>query len=76
MYTIHFSLQYVGKYFLADAGFFMRPGFLLPYRDMCYHRKDVSQSNPLANATELFNLRHSSLRSTIECTFGILKQRF
>jgi DDE superfamily endonuclease len=54
----------------------MRPGFLLPYRGMRYHRKDFSQSNPPANAKELFNLRHSSLRSIIECTFGILKQRF
>ena len=54
----------------------MRPEFLLPYRSMRYHRKDFSETNPPANAKELFNLRHSSLRTTIECTFGILKQRF
>jgi DDE superfamily endonuclease len=54
----------------------MRPEFLLPYRGMRYHRKDFNQSNSPPNAKELFNLRHSSLRITIECTFGILKQRF
>ncbi|KAK5786333.1 hypothetical protein PVK06_040969 [Gossypium arboreum] len=30
----------------------------------------------LENAKELFNLRHSSLRITIECVLGILKKRF
>jgi len=30
----------------------------------------------LENEKELFNLRHSSLRTTIERSFGILKSRF
>ena len=32
--------------------------------------------NPPRNGKELFNLHHSSLRTTIERCFGILKKRF
>lgn len=38
--------------------------------------KDFSEDHPPTNSKELFNLRHSSLRTTIERAFGILKQRF
>ncbi|KAH1083407.1 hypothetical protein J1N35_023168 [Gossypium stocksii] len=37
--------------------------------------EEFSDQGP-ANANELFNLRHSSLRITIERVFGILKKRF
>ena len=34
------------------------------------------QKNSPTNARELFNLRHSSLRVTVERVFGALKNRF
>ncbi len=37
--------------------------------------KEFSDHSP-ENEKELFNLRHSSLRTTIERGFGILKKRF
>ncbi|KAG8481189.1 hypothetical protein CXB51_026027 [Gossypium anomalum] len=37
--------------------------------------EEISAQGP-ENAKELFNLRHSSLRITIECVFGILKKQF
>lgn len=43
---------------------------------MWYHLKEFSRANPINNVHELFNHRHSSLRTLIECTFGILEQRF
>ncbi|XP_040934463.1 putative nuclease HARBI1 [Gossypium hirsutum] len=64
-----------GKYYLADAGYGIRNGFITPYRGVRYHLKEFSAQGP-ENAKELFNLRHSSLRITIERVFGILKKRF
>ena len=51
------------------------PGFISPYRGVRYHLKEHSGKTP-KNRRELFNLRHSSLRSKIESTFGTLKNRF
>ena len=42
---------------------------------MRYHLKEFS-NRPPKNEQELFNLRHSSLRTTIEREFGMLKKRF
>lgn len=65
----------VGKYYLSDAGYTTMPGFISPYRGVRYHLKEHTGKTPM-NRRELFNLRHSSLRSKIESTFGILKNRF
>ncbi|XP_020258814.1 uncharacterized protein LOC109835240 [Asparagus officinalis] len=51
------------------------PGFISPYRGVRYHLKEQIGRTP-KNRRELFNLRHSSLRSKIESTFGCLKNRF
>ncbi|KAK5817483.1 hypothetical protein PVK06_022407 [Gossypium arboreum] len=64
-----------GKYYLVDAGYGIRNGYITPYRGVRYHLKEFSDQGP-ENAKELFNLRHSSLRITIERVFGILKKRF
>ncbi|XP_020263684.1 uncharacterized protein LOC109839604 [Asparagus officinalis] len=66
---------YEGKYYLCDVGYPTMPGFIAPYRGVRYHLKEHSGRVP-NNRRELFNLRHSTLRSKIECTFGILKSRF
>ncbi|XP_039019765.1 putative nuclease HARBI1 [Hibiscus syriacus] len=64
-----------GKYYLADAGYGIRNGIISPYRGVRYHLKEFTNHRP-ENAKELFNLRHSSLRTTVERVFGILKKRF
>ncbi|KAK5811248.1 hypothetical protein PVK06_026572 [Gossypium arboreum] len=64
-----------GKYYLADAGYGIRNGYITPYRGVRYHLKEFSDQGP-ENANELFNLHHSSLRITIERVLGILKKRF
>ncbi|PPS08317.1 hypothetical protein GOBAR_AA12330 [Gossypium barbadense] len=64
-----------GKYYLADAGYGIHNGFITPYHGVRYHLKEFSGQGP-ENAKELFNLRHSSLRITIERVFRILKKRF
>ncbi|GMI75413.1 hypothetical protein like AT5G41980 [Hibiscus trionum] len=64
-----------GKYYLADAGYGIRNGIISPYRGVRYHLKEFNDHRP-ENAKELFNLRHSSVRTTVERVFGILKKRF
>src|SRR5664279_2691017 len=41
-----------------------------------YHLNEFSSRHGPQNAKELFNLRHSSLRVTIERAFAALKNRF
>ena len=69
---IHFPfLTLIGKFFLGDAGYAVRPGFLPPYRGTRYHLREYGTRNP-QNPRELFNLRHSSFKSdrreSIWCT--------
>ncbi|KAM3238410.1 hypothetical protein P3L10_013441 [Capsicum annuum] len=63
------------KYYLVDAGYGLRKGFIPPYHGICYHLQEYSDCPP-QNEKELFNLRHASLRSSAERTFDILKRRF
>jgi len=61
---------------LLDSRNALRKGFLPPYKKVRYHLKEFDDNSPPTNARELFNLRHSSLRITIERAFGVLKKRF
>jgi hypothetical protein len=65
-----------GKFYLGDAGYAYRLGILVPFRKTRYQLNELSLRNIPQNAEELFNLRHSSLRVTIERAFAALKNRF
>ncbi|KAH6799248.1 dessication-induced 1VOC superfamily protein [Perilla frutescens var. frutescens] len=66
-----------GKYFLLDCGFANRRQFLATLRGVRYHLKDFGgQGRHPRNASELFNLRHASLRNVIERISGVFKSRF
>lgn len=58
-----------------DLGFTNGRGFLAPYRGTRYHL-NLWRGNTPTNYKELFNLRHSSARNTIERAFGVLKKRW
>nr|XP_020188456.2 putative nuclease HARBI1 [Aegilops tauschii subsp. strangulata] len=64
------------KFYLGDAGYACQPGILPPFRKTRYHLNEFSGRNYPRTAQELFNLRHSSLRVTVERAFGALKNRF
>ncbi|WVZ88740.1 hypothetical protein U9M48_035224, partial [Paspalum notatum var. saurae] len=64
-----------GKFYLVDAGYGAKPGFMPPFHGVRYHLNEWG-SNPVQNEKELFNLRHSSLRVTVERAFRSLKRRF
>ncbi|RWR97224.1 putative nuclease HARBI1 [Cinnamomum micranthum f. kanehirae] len=65
------------KYFLIDAGYGNRRGFIGPYRGTRYHLKEFgAQALAPRTASELFNLGHAKLRNVIKRTFGLLKEQF
>lgn len=64
-----------GKYYLVDACYTNMPGFIAPYHGVRYRLSEFAGCQP-ENANELFNYRHSSLRSAVERSFGVLKARF
>ena len=68
-------LTFIGKFYLVDAGYAVRPGFLPPFRGQRYHLREFGNNRP-QNYKELYNLRHFSLRTTIERAFAALKNRF
>jgi hypothetical protein len=47
-----------------------------PYRGVRYYLTEFGSRNDPTNARELFNLKHSSLRVTMERAFGALKNMF
>ncbi|KAL0342762.1 UNVERIFIED_CONTAM: hypothetical protein Scaly_1938800 [Sesamum calycinum] len=75
--TGHIAVNVLGKYYLYDDGYTNGDGFLIPYRDVRYHLRewDRGAMGPQTKE-ELFNLKHSSTRNIIECTFRLLKVRW
>lgn len=67
--NLHFM---IGKYYLVDAEYRAKLGFLPPYHSVWYHLNEWG-NNLVQNEKKLFNHRHSSLRQTVEHTFGSLK---
>jgi DDE superfamily endonuclease len=65
------------KYYLADSGYPNASPTLSPYLKVrCHLGEETQTTQRPQDAKELFNLRHASLRSVIERTFGVLKGRF
>ncbi|XP_076882258.1 protein ANTAGONIST OF LIKE HETEROCHROMATIN PROTEIN 1-like [Bidens hawaiensis] len=64
-----------GKFYLVDGGLPLKSTLIAPYRGFRYHLKEYLKRAP-QNPRELFNLRHASLRNSIEREFGVLKRRF
>ncbi|CAN6458599.1 unnamed protein product [Victoria cruziana] len=66
------------KYYLADEGYPNIRELLTSYRGYHYHISEFSTSGArrVSSPKELFNHRHSSLRTTVERVFGMLKGKF
>ncbi|KAK9135797.1 hypothetical protein Syun_015127 [Stephania yunnanensis] len=73
--SLNFPKPPEGKYYLVDKGYPDRRGYLVPYFKTRYHQNQFENVGP-NNAKEVFNRAHSSLRSCIERSFGVLKKRW
>lgn len=60
---------------MCDKGYPDKKGYLVPYSKVNYHRSQFGREAP-KNQREGFNRIHSSLRTTIERCFGVLKKRW
>ncbi|CAJ2645509.1 unnamed protein product [Trifolium pratense] len=65
-----------GKYYLVDSGYPTPVGYIGPYRCERYHLHEFRRSSGFDNHNEVFNYYYSSLRCTIERTFGVWKNIF
>ncbi|CAL5395496.1 unnamed protein product [Camellia sinensis] len=66
----------MGSYYLVDAGYTNREGFLAPYRGQRYHLSTWREGGAPTNPEEFFNMKHSAARNIIERCFGLLKLRW
>lgn len=65
-----------GKYYVVDAGYPNRPGYLSPYRCTRYHVQQWQNAPPPQGMKETFNHAHAKVRNVIERSFGVLKMKF
>ncbi|KAL5553002.1 hypothetical protein UlMin_040403 [Ulmus minor] len=70
-----YSFYVSSKYYLVDAGYKNKAGFLAHFRGQNYHLHDHRRGDG-DHRKEMFNYRHASLRNVIERTFGVWKNRF
>ncbi|KAJ9565357.1 hypothetical protein OSB04_001323 [Centaurea solstitialis] len=73
--SMNFPKPPEGKYYTVDKGYPDRKGYLAPYSRIRYHQSQFEHVLP-TNAKEAFNRVHSSLRSCIERSVGVLKKRW
>lgn len=64
------------RYYLGDSGFGMRKICMVPYNGL-YHLQEFAISDrPPEDEKELFNLRHSQLRTMVEQAIGKCKRKW
>jgi hypothetical protein len=64
-----------GKFYFAEAGYACSSDFLPAFTSARYQLNEFSTRFYPKNTKELFNLRHSNLRVTIERAFAALKKQ-
>ena len=73
--TIEFF--FLGKYYVVDFGYPMMKGYLAPFKGISYHLQDFRKRGGSPRTRhETFNHAYSSLRCTIEHTFGVWKNKW
>jgi len=65
------------RFYIADAGFGLRKGILIPYRGTRFHLQEWRELDRQPETRqELFNREMSGIRASVECVFGITKGKF
>ena len=73
---IMFCLSCAGKYYVVDAGYPNRPGYLAPYKGERYHLPEWHRGMEPTTPREKFNRVHSSVCNVIERSFGLWKMKW
>ena len=66
----------IGKYYVVDAGYPNRPGYLAPFKGTRYHVPDWRRGPAPSGEHEHFNHLHSSIRNAVERAFGVWKMKW
>ena len=66
----------IDNYYLCNARYTNKEGFLAPYRGQRYHLNDWSEYHQPTTPQEYFNMKHSQARNCIDRYFGILKAKW
>ena len=66
----------LGKYYVVDAGYPNRPGYLAPYKSERYHMPEWHRCTEPKTPKEKFNRIHSSIQNIIERSFGVWKMKW
>ncbi|KAL4373811.1 hypothetical protein AHAS_Ahas05G0119100 [Arachis hypogaea] len=74
--SLHFPLPPKDKYYLVGSGYPCFMGFLGPYKGHRYHLSHFRLGPRARGRNEVFNYYHSSLKYTIERSFGCCKARW
>ena len=73
----HINLHLIiGKYYVVDAGYPNRPGYLAPFKGTRYHVPDWRRGPAPSGEHEHFNHLHSSIRNAVERAFGVWKMKW
>ena len=75
-FVIIFLIVIAGKYYLVEAGYPNKYGYLGPYKGKRYHFQDFRSRGQPTSREQQFNHAHSSLGNVIEHAFGVWKQRW
>ena len=68
---------FIGRYYLADAGYTESQGYMTPFQNTRYHINDFRGVElETLECEEKFNYIHARLRNVIERRFGGLKERW
>jgi hypothetical protein len=65
-----------GKYYVVDAGYPNRLGYLAPYKGERYYLPESHRGIEPNTPKEKFNRIHSSIRNVTERSFGVLKMKW
>jgi hypothetical protein len=71
-----FYLLCVGKYYVLDAGYPNRHGYLAPYKGERYHLPEWHRGMEPNSPKEKFNRVHSSIRNVVERSFALWKNKW
>jgi hypothetical protein len=67
---------FLGKYYVVDAGYSNRIGYLAPYKGERYHLPEWHRGMEPNTPKEKFNRIHARVRNSIERSFGVWKMKW